>query len=66
MEDSECARRTRVREVAESGGTRVQGSLIAIVVMFEIKQLRLQVCRRPERGAVQALSPKGHAARLSF
>jgi hypothetical protein len=27
--------------------------------MFEIKQLRLQVCRRPEQGAVQALSPNG-------
>ena len=32
---------------------------MAIIVMFEIKQLRLQVCRRPEQGAVQALSPNG-------
>ena len=32
---------------------------MAIIVMFEIKQLRLQVRRRPEQGAVQALPPKG-------
>ena len=32
---------------------------MAIIVMFEIEQLRLQVCRRPEQGAVQAFSPNG-------
>jgi hypothetical protein len=32
---------------------------VAIIEMFEVKQLRLQVGRCPEQGAIEALSSKG-------
>ena len=32
-------------------------SSVAIIEMFEVKQLRLQICRCPEQGAIQTLPP---------